>query len=73
MVTDREIDRLREMYKIGLELFDEVDDPLLVGDINVIMALLADKLRLLDPFNFKEYCCIFDRDFEWVLESRNGT
>lgn len=48
MKTDEIIVRLQEMLRMAQELAN-LHEPALEGDIQIIIATVADKLRYLDP------------------------
>ena len=50
MGRDQVVDKLKEIVSLGLELKEIVSrDPAIEGDIDRILAISRDKLRLLDP------------------------
>jgi hypothetical protein len=48
MTSDQIINRLQEMLRMAQELAS-LHEPALEGDIQIIIATIADKLRYLDP------------------------
>ena len=48
------VDKLYAMLGLAKELA-EVRDPGLEGDIQIVLALLSDKLRYMDPLNYLEH------------------
>jgi len=56
MGRDQVVDKLKEIVSLGLELKEIVSgDPAMEGDIDRILAISREKLRLLDPESAMTY------------------